>query len=178
MSKLLLAFLLLMNLEALAQNTPYDTLRDPENGRLTYKGPVTFDDLNKQPLFTWEKTNSAAYEPVAKEISFLENNLKEYSIVVFMGTWCGDSHEMIPKLEKVLQKAGYPLTRVTMFGVDRPKTTKNGEEKKYDVKFVPTIILFNNEGKEAGRITENVMKSVEADMADIIEKDKKIPVAK
>ena len=54
-----------------------------------------------------------------------------------------------------------------MYGVDRAKTTRNGDEKKYGITLVPTIILFKD-GKEVGRITETVKKSIEEDLATII----------
>jgi hypothetical protein len=57
-----------------------------------------------------------------------------------------------------------------MYGVDRAKTAKNGEEKMYAIKFVPTIILMKD-NKEAGRIVESVQTSMEADMVDIIKGD-------
>jgi thiol-disulfide isomerase/thioredoxin len=87
--------------------------------------------------------------------------------VVFIGTWCDDSHYLLPKLTKVLQLAGYPLTGVTMYGTDRDKKTKNGEQAQYGITLVPTIILLKN-GKEAGRITESALKSVEEDLAKMV----------
>lgn len=171
--KILLGFLLLMNLNTFAQaHRDYDTMRDPENGRLTYKGLITFNDLKAEPEFTWEHTGVVAYNPGSTELSFLTNYLKEYSIIVFMGTWCGDSHDMVPRLEKVLDKTGFPQQGITIYGVDRAKTTIGGVEKKYNVTLVPTVILFSKDGKEAGRVTETVSKSIEADLEAIIKKDK------
>ncbi len=105
--------------------------------------------------------------PKKNQPNYLRDHLKDYTIVIFMGTWCDDSHNIIPKLEKTLKEIDYPLSGVTMYGVDRAKTTKNGENKTYNISRVPTIILFKG-GKEAGRITETVLKSVEADLAAIL----------
>ena len=161
-------------MHAMAQNKAYDVSKDTskeENiGGLVYNGPITFNDLDSEPTFTWLKSGDDEYKPKKKPISYLREHLKDYTIVVFMGTWCDDSHNIIPKLEKTLQQIDYPLSRVTMYGVDRAKTTKNGENKTYNITRVPTIILLKG-GKEAGRITETVEKSVEADLAAIIEKD-------
>ena len=93
--------------------------------------------------------------------------MKQYTMVVFLGTWCDDSHYLIPRLERVLQMINYPQSKLTMYGVDRAKTAKNGEEIKYGVTLVPTIILFKD-GKEVGRITETVKKTIEEDLASII----------
>jgi len=167
MRKTLIILLVIMNMHAMAQVTAYDVSKDKENGDLVFNGPVTFGDLNKEVSFTWLQNGMDGYRPDAQAISFLKGRLKEYTLVVFLGTWCDDSHYLIPKLEKVLQQAGYPLNSVTMYGVDREKTTKNGQHKKYNITLVPTIILFKD-GREAGRITETVMKSVEWDLTKII----------
>ena len=157
-----------------AMSQSYIASKDDDGG-LIYNGRITFDDLNKEPSFTWLKGDEKAYLPDERIQLYLNAYLKNYSMVVFMGTWCDDSHYLIPKLEKVLRLAEYPMSSVTMYGVDRQKETKSGEQKKYNITLVPTIILFKN-GIEAGRITENVSKSIEADMAAIIAKDSGKPL--
>ena len=79
-------------------------------------------------------------------------------------------HYLVPKLEKVLEKANYPMSMLTMYGVDREKTTRKGDQAKYNITLVPTIMLFKD-GKEIGRITESAAKSVEEDLAAMIVKD-------
>ncbi len=103
-------------------------------------------------------------------VRILSNKLKEYSLIVFLGTWCGDSHELIPKLEKVLMMAGYPQQLLTLYAVDRTKETKDGANKKFDITNVPTIIVMKD-GKEKGRITETVQRSIEEDLVAIIGKE-------
>ena len=155
-------------MNAFAQNTNYNISKDPKGEGLIYNGQITFDDLNKEPTFTWLKTGYDEYKPQEKTINYLRANLKYFSIIVFLGTWCDDSHYLIPKLEKVLQLTEYPQSKLTMYGADREKKTKNGDEKKYGITLVPTIIVFNNDGREVGRITETVNKSIEEDIANII----------
>ena len=92
-------------------------------------------------------------------------------MVVFMGTWCDDSHELIPKLEQLLQMTGFPAASVTMYATDHAKKTKGGEDKQYNITLVPTVIIIAN-GKEVGRITESVEKSIDADLAAIIRKQR------
>lgn len=158
----------MMSIPAIAQNTNYDISKDPKNGELTFRGPITFDDLFKEPSFGWLKSGVEEYKPEEHALSILREELGKYSIVVFLGTWCDDSHYLIPRLQKVFQLTGYPPGMLAVYGVDREKTTKGGEEKKYGVTLVPTIILFNSEGKEAGRITESAQKSIEADLVGIV----------
>lgn len=162
----------MISLDALAQNNSYSVSTDEKNGSQVFNGPVTFNDLDKEASFTWLKSGNEAYNPKEKRISFLDEHLKKYSMVIFLGTWCADSKALIPKLEKVLEVTKYPKSQITMYGVDRDKNTKGGEEKKYDISFVPTIILLDN-GKEIGRITETVTKSVETDLERMINKYEK-----
>jgi thiol-disulfide isomerase/thioredoxin len=166
--KLLIA-LMMMSVQTIAQSTTYTVTTDKKNGSLIYNGLITFDDLNNEPSFTWLKNGREDYSPRESKIEQLKDRLNEdqYSMVVFLGTWCSDSHYLIPKLEKVLDLIHFPNARLTMYGVDREKTTVNGEDRKYKISNVPTIIVMKN-GHEVGRITESVDKSIEADLADIV----------
>ena len=160
--------LLLLSVTTMAQTKAYDVIKDPKEGGWIFDGLITLADLNAEPTFGWMKSGSDSYTPEEKYVATLRKNLKEFTIITFLGTWCEDSHNLIPKLEKVLITCGFPPNQLTMYGIDRDKKSKTGEEKKYDIKFAPTIILLKN-GKEAGRITETVQKSVEADLAAIVE---------
>ena len=159
------ALLLMMSTHTQAQTT-YVTAKDDDGG-LIFNGPITFADLNKEASFVWLKSGEKEYTPQEQATLYLTAYLKNYTMVVFMGTWCDDSHYLIPRLERVLQMIDYPASKLTMYGVTRAKTTKNGEEKKYNITLVPTIILYKN-GKEMGRITETVKKTIEEDLAAII----------
>jgi thiol-disulfide isomerase/thioredoxin len=167
MKKILLVLILIMNIKATAQNTTYSVSKDSVDGGLIFDGPVTFNDLNNEPSFTWLKSAVESYKPYDNIVQYLKTYLPDYTMVIFLGTWCDDSHYLIPRLEKVLQLIDYPQTNIKMYGVDRAKTTTGGEHKKYDVTLVPTIILFKD-GKEVGRITETVKKSIEEDISAII----------
>ena len=161
-----LVLIFAMNINAMAQMPPYATYKDSVDGGVIYNGRITFDDLNKELSFTWLNVVHE-YKPSENVIDFLQTYLKPYTMVVFMGTWCDDSHYLIPRFERVLQLINYPSSNLTMYGVDRAKTTKDGDEKKYGITLVPTIILFKD-GKEVGRITETVKKTIEEDLAAII----------
>ncbi len=156
----------MINVSAFAQTPAYDISKDPKNGEITFRGPVTFEDLEKEPTFTWLTTGRDEYKPDENKVKFIREKIAagNYTFVVFLGTWCSDSHDLVPRFRKVLELIKFPLTKVTMYGTDREKTTKNGEEKQYRVTLVPTIILFEND-KESGRITETVQKSIEDDIA-------------
>jgi len=135
---------------------------------IVYKGTLTFDDIKSVADFNL--VNAANdYKVNEAAVNSLMEPLKSYDLVVFLGTWCEDSHRTIPQLYKVLELTKYPLSKLTLFGVDREKKTIHDEEAKYDVKLVPSIIVMQD-GKEIGRITEVVDKSVEQDLLKIIQK--------
>lgn len=164
------ASLLMMSINAMAQERGYEVSEDKKNGRTVFSGLVTFQDLENEQSFAWMKNGRNEYRTDKDAIRILSNKLKEYSLIVFLGTWCGDSHELIPKLEKVLMMAGYPQQLLTLYAVDRTKETKDGANKKFDITNVPTIIVMKD-GKEKGRITETVQRSIEEDLVAIIEKE-------
>ena len=148
----------------------YKVSKDSTDGGLIFNGVVTFDDLENESSFTWLKSGEKEYSPEEKDLKLLQFYLRQYTMVVFLGTWCDDSHNLIPKLEKVLDRIDYPKTKVSMFGVDREKTNIGGEYKRYRIANLPTIILLK-ENKEVGRITETVKTSIEADLSAIIQQD-------
>jgi thiol-disulfide isomerase/thioredoxin len=166
MKRLIFLIVMIMSLNTSGQN--YQASKDAENGSVVMKGPISMADLANETSFGWFKQN-AAYTPDATAIATLKTRLGGYDMVVVMGTWCEDSQNLVPKLNTVLQLAGYPLDSVRMFGVDRSKDALNGEKAKYAIEKVPTIILYKD-GQEAGRITETVQKSIEADLAAIVSK--------
>ena len=159
----------MISMTAMGQRA-YRVTKDTTDGGLIFNGLVTFENLAREPTFTWYQKGVDEYVPAEKPVSLLKFYMRQYQMIVFMGTWCDDSHNLIPKLEKVLKQVGYPDNLVMMYGVDRAKTTIGGEHKKFEITNVPTIILMKGEN-EAGRITETVKTSVEADLSAIIQSE-------
>ena len=160
-----------MSIGVHAQDMPraYYITTDSINGGLVMKGLLNFNLLRNEPTFDWYKKGYESYTPAKTDIAFLTNELNKYTMVIFIGTWCGDSKDMIPVLDKVLSAAHPEMEKIVIYGVDRSKTAGNGMEKTYHITLVPTVILFDGT-KEIGRITETVRKSVEGDLVGIIKK--------
>ncbi|HNO55358.1 MAG TPA: thioredoxin family protein, partial [Chitinophagaceae bacterium] len=74
-------------------------------------------------------------------------------LLVFMGTWCEDSHFVIPKFFALTDAAGFPQNRITLIGVDRNKKTLSHLSEALNMDKVPTIIVMKH-GKEMGRVVE------------------------
>ena len=170
MHRLLLAACLFLSSTAMAQQvyvSDYDKVQDPKNEWTIYKGQFGFEDLQKERTFDWFSRGASGYKPDTTAVKYLKARMAPYEMVVLMGTWCDDSHTQIPRLYKTLTAASFPMSRVTMYGVDRGKQAKNVEHKIYSLDKVPTIILYRNH-QEVGRIVESPKKSIEADLAAMI----------
>ena len=169
MKKIFLALLMLAGIHAMAQSD-YDVLKDKKTKSTVYKGECTFDDLLKNKNFSWLPEGAGEYKPDTAAVSYLKQQMPNYQMVVFMGTWCDDTYTVLPKLYKVLQATGYPMKNYTMYGVDRAKTTKYVESKLYKVENVPTIIVMKNM-TEIGRVVEVPKRRVEVEIAALIKDD-------
>jgi len=161
---------LLMSFSVCAQSD-FDRSVDNENGSIVYNGRFSFEDLFKEPTFDWLKSGEKNYTPDSAAIQFLKASLNQYKLVVFLGTWCDDSQNLIPKLYRTLKLSGYSFDNYEMYGVDRSKETKTGAHSLYKIDKVPTIILIEKDNKEAGRIVEVVKKSIESDLMTLIKEN-------
>lgn len=148
-----------------------DVTVDNETGDIIYRGECSFKDLGSEQAFTWLRTGTGHYNPDKATVGYLERTLKDYNMVVLMGTWCEDSHKLLPQIYKLLRITQYPMSQYKMYGLDLNKVGYNDEHEKYKVVSVPTIILLSK-GSEIGRITETVTRSLEADLKALIKKHK------
>lgn len=162
---LVISILFAMNANAQPQ---YEQIRDKDTKDLIFKGQISYYDLENEPEFKWFNKGANAYEPDTAVIKYLQQHLRGYEIITVIGTWCEDSHNMIPKLYKVLRQADFNMKMHTMYALDLAKKGQFKEEEKYGIESVPTIILYKN-GEEAGRIVETVMETVELDLKEIVE---------
>ncbi|HEY6503519.1 MAG TPA: thioredoxin family protein [Chitinophagaceae bacterium] len=136
-----------------AQNQ-YEISPDRDGGKI-FKGILSREVLEKDTSFynKWYAANFKAYLPNADAVTALKKNSDSLQIVAFMGTWCEDSHFIIPKLFSLLDAAGYPGNKISLIGTDRNKKTLGYLSEAMNVTLVPTIIIMKN-GKEIGRVIE------------------------
>ncbi len=142
---------LLLGNAVFAQNQ-YEVLAERPNEK-TLKGIISRQALENDTSFKWYAENLQGYTPNTKALEGLKKNADSVQIVAFMGTWCGDSHAIIPKFFSLTDAAGFPANKITLVGVDRAKTTSGHLAEALNVKNVPTLIFFK-EGKELGRVVE------------------------
>ncbi len=102
----------------------------------------------------------------SQSFNIIKSNANNFDVLVFLGTWCPDSREHVPKFMKIMDMAGVNRKHIKFIGLDRDKTLK-GFTDKYDIKRVPTFIFFKD-GKEIGRIVENPQVSLTQHIAKIL----------
>lgn len=126
----------------------------------------------KAPYADWYVKEHDEYALDQKAVNELKKEkIGSYDIIVFMGTWCEDSHRDFPRLMKILESSNYPDSKLTIIAVNRKKESPSGEESLYNIQKVPTIIL-KRYGKEVGRIVEMPTSGyIERDLAEILKKN-------
>ena len=133
-----------------------------EKDRIGLLSPDIF--RKEASLKKWFVKEYDKYEPDAEVIKKLKTYLADKKIVVVLGTWCSDSEEQFPRLMKVLDATGFPRQQLLVYGINEKKTIPRNIIEQYKITLVPTIILFNKDGKERGRITEEAKKNIERDL--------------
>jgi len=88
-------------------------------------------------------------------------------VLVFLGTWCGDSKREVPRFLKLVDAAGISMDRITLHALDRKKTSPDGMEAGYGIERVPTFIFLKKEA-EIGRIVETPRTTLEGDILTIL----------
>lgn len=93
---------------------------------------------------------------------------EDMRIDVYLGFWCSDSRNNVPKFAKIIDEIGSSSLTVNYYSVKR----KPSKDIKYfveelKVERVPTFIFYR-EGEEIGRIIENPKTSMVDDFLEII----------
>ncbi len=167
--KSILAFvILILTIPAVLSQQEYKTVRDPLSGSPMLYGKIDTAALDQPPFSEWFKPGLKAYNPDTETVIRLINNMApEYDYIIVMGTWCPDSHREVPRMIRVLDAAGVPASKITIYAVDRKLKARHTPVKNLDIHNVPTLIV-SKDGKEAGRIIESPKTSVENDLLRIL----------
>ena len=88
-------------------------------------------------------------------------------VLVFLGTWCGDSKREVPRFLGIADAAGISMDRITLYALDRKKASPEGMEGRYGIERVPTFVFLKEES-EIGRIVETPRTTLEGDILSIL----------
>ena len=163
----LLSFVFAVNI-GLTQSQ-YEVLKDSIGGKIL-KGIISRDILTNDSSFKWYAQNLKPYPAGKPAITAFGKHKDSVQLVIFLGTWCEDSHVIISKLFPFLDAAGFSNDHITIIGVDRNKKTISHLTDVFNILNVPTVIVMK-EGKELGRIVEYGRYGiVEKELAEIVDK--------
>ncbi|GAA4301088.1 thioredoxin family protein [Compostibacter hankyongensis] len=139
------------------------------SGEKVITGPLTMKALANDSAFGWFYTGVNKYKPDPALIKYISAYRDSFDVVVFAGTWCQETKDLLPKFFSTMLASSYPVARIHMYGVDQKLDMPGDEAKQLHLTKVPTFIVLRK-GKEVGRIEERVQKSIEADLVAILDK--------
>jgi thiol-disulfide isomerase/thioredoxin len=125
----------------------------PDDRTKVLRGYINRSIIENDTTFHWFKDNMKWGQADASAIQSFSTNKDKFSMLVFGGTWCGDTKNLWPIFYRLVDKSGYPENKITLVAVDRAKTTIDDLQKKWNITNVPTFIVLHN-GKEVGRVIE------------------------
>ena len=171
MKPTIICILMLLSFTANAQKMN-KKIDDPTKGRsvlinqCTREGLINFPEMKER-----YDVEYPAYQPDSAVIDSIKSWVKDQTITIVLGTWCGDSKLQVPHFFKILDKAGVAEKNITLICVDGLKKAEAGLIDSLDIQRVPTFIFYNKEKKETGRIIESPQISLEKDMLVILSKN-------
>ncbi|MHA4894904.1 thioredoxin domain-containing protein [Pedobacter sp. PWIIR3] len=163
----LMIILLAMNVSAQKINKK---IEDKTRNKTVMINLCTREGLISFPEF---KESYDAQYPIYKVDSLtldtIKPLLKDKTVTIVLGTWCGDSKLQVPHLFKVLDGLNIAEKDITIIATDGSKKAEGKLLDGLNIEFVPTIIFYEK-GIELGRITESPLETLEKDMYHILAK--------
>jgi thiol-disulfide isomerase/thioredoxin len=142
---------ILFSTSLLAQSQ-YEISKEADGTKIL-KGIINKSLIAADTNFKWFSENQKGFVPNAEAVTALKNKGGQLQFIVFAGTWCDDTKNLLPKYYSWLASAGFPEDRVTLIGVDRNKKTISHLSEAMGIINVPTFIVLKD-GKEIGRVVE------------------------
>jgi tetratricopeptide (TPR) repeat protein len=140
-------------------------------GNLMLLGYSTKERLQQEPFGIWFNKNYNDYKIDSTTAMSLRDKLKDKQFVIFMGTWCGDSRQEVPKIFRLLDYCEVPASKIKLVNLNTYdsvyKQSPGREEKGLNIHRVPDLLVYENE-KEIGRVIEKPFVSWEKDLLSIV----------
>lgn len=155
MTRITLSMILTLGVASLWAQQPmslYERLPDGPDKTLL-KGFISKKQLTDDSTFSWYAETLQFFRPNKEAVAAMEQKAYDVHILLFLGTWCPDSHQLVPKYLAALEAASFPEHHLTLIGVDRQKQAPANLHRPLNIVNVPTIIVLQK-GKELGRIVE------------------------
>lgn len=161
--------ILLLSIDLLmAQNTPMTYLNEEEEKHLC--GPFDLSVLTTDTTYAnWYQESIDEFEIDLDEADWQEK-LQDMKVDIYLGTWCGDSKNWVPKFVKLWDALELDREQLNFIALydddDRYKQGPNGEEKGKNIHRVPTFIFYEGE-EEVARIVEHPNNDLITDVGQI-----------
>lgn len=134
--------------------TPYTSTPDPQQpGGVILNGIISkYIFINDTAAF-WYPESQKIFTPKREVVDAFAAAKGKFTFMVFGGSWCEDSHFVLPKFFMLQEQSGIPDKDISLIGVDREKHSLGNLTHVFNITNVPTIIVLK-EGKEVGRVVE------------------------
>jgi thiol-disulfide isomerase/thioredoxin len=128
-------------------------------------GPTTRDRIEAAPEWTLAEVEARPDADASRELAAVEPGAE---VVVFLGTWCGDSRRELPRLWKAMDSGSSAVNfQIRYIGVDHEKKEPADLVKENHVLYLPTFIVRRG-GHEVGRIVETSPNGIERDLLALL----------
>src|SRR6478736_6662523 len=124
-----------------------------EKSRKVLTGLISRADIENDTAFGWFKKNYNMGRPDAKAVTAFKQHANDFQVLIFAGTWCPDTQNLLPEFYRLTDASGYADSNISIIGVDHSKKTLDNLSKTFHLVDVPTFIIMKN-GKEVGRVVE------------------------
>jgi len=131
----------------------YEISTDAKTGFKVLKGFLSRADIENDTSFNWFKANMKFGQADANAVAAFKKNASKFQVIIFGGTWCDDTQNLLPVFYRLVDKSSFPDSSITLIGVDRAKTTLYNFHNAFHITDVPTFIVMQD-GKEIGRVVE------------------------
>ena len=100
----------------------------------------------------------------------LKSKLKNSTVNIYLGTWCGDSKKWVPQFIKLWDELGLKRSELRLIALyndeKRYKTSPDGVEQGQQIHRVP-VFIFKSNNVEYARIVESPKNDLITDVAQI-----------
>lgn len=107
------------------------------------------------------------YNPDTEILANIKNKIFNSTITIVLGTWCHDSHEQVPGFIRILDEIDYNTNYLKIICLDKNKQAGDVDIAALKIEKVPTFIFYKK-NKEAGRIIETPVSTLELDTYNIL----------
>lgn len=133
-------------------------------------GIINREIIEADSALPWLARDMKYISPEASAIKTFQEKKAKFSLIVFAGTWCEDSQNLLPKFYKLILKSGYPEKKILLIGVDRSKQTINNLHTQYNITKVPTFIVMQGKTEVARIVEYGKYNDIEKELTEIVSK--------